>query len=92
MDLFGFKVDFWTAWGLMAQVVFFMSFVFQWMVSEKYKKSIIPKGFWILRIIASVMLIFYVFVRRDLVFLVSLTLQIIIYSRNISLISNEEKI
>lgn len=90
MDIFGFKVDFWTAWGLMAQVVFFMSFVFQWMVSEKHKKSIIPKGFWILRIIASVMLIFYVFVRRDLVFLVSLTLQIIIYSRNISLITNEE--
>jgi len=92
MEVAGFKIDLWTLWGLAAQTVFFLSFVFQWLVSEKERKSVIPMGFWILRIIASIMLIAYVFNRRDLVFLVSLLLQILIYTRNIKLIKNENKI
>ena len=91
MDLAGFKVDLWTVWGLTAQGVFFLSFVVQWIVSEREKKSVIPISFWILRIVASVMLILYVFQRRDIVFLISLFLQILIYSRNISLIKNGSK-
>lgn len=91
MTLFGFDIDLWTLWGLMAQGVFFLSFVYQWYISEKEKKSIIPLGFWVLRIVASLMLIVYVVIRRDIVFLISLILQIAIYLRNISLIKNEEK-
>ena len=88
MELFGFKVDPWTLWGFFAQGIFFLSFVYQWAVSEKENKSVIPLGFWVLRIIASIMLIAYVLQRRDIVFLVSLALQIVIYIRNISLIRN----
>jgi len=91
MEIIGFKVDLWTVWGLVAQGVFFLSFVVQWIVSEKEKKSIIPIQFWILRIVASLLLIVYVVVRRDFVFFVSLILQIVIYLRNISLIKNESK-
>jgi len=91
MAVFGFQVDFWTIWGMFAQVLFFFSFVFQWAVSEKQKKSVIPMGFWIIRILATILLIIYVFVRRDLVFLVSSVLQIGIYLRNIMLIKNENK-
>lgn len=91
MNLYGFTVDLWTLWGLAAQGVFFFSFVFQWAASEKERKSVIPMGFWVLRIIASLMLIVYVLERRDIVFLISLVLQIAIYLRNISLIKNENK-
>ena len=91
MEVFGFKFDLWTLWGLAAQGVFFLSFVFQWVVSEKEKKSVIPMGFWILRIVDSLMLVAYVFVRKDLVFLLSSILQIAIYARNINLIKNEGK-
>ncbi len=88
MEFAGFKIDLWTVWGLAAQGIFFLSFVFQWAVSEKEKRSVIPTGFWVLRIIASIMLIFYVLQRRDVVFLISIFLQIAIYMRNINLISN----
>lgn len=91
MEIGGFKLDLWTLWGLMAQMVFFLSFLFQWIVSERKKKSVIPLEFWTLRIIGSVMLIIYVWERRDVVFLVSLILQIFIYTRNISLIKNESE-
>lgn len=85
-EIYGFKIDFWTVWGLIGQFFFFMSFVIQWHHSEKKKMSVIPIDFWYMRIFASVFLIAYVIVRKDIVFLLSLVLQIGIYMRNIHLI------
>lgn len=90
MNLKGFYFDWWTAWGMLAQVVFFGSFVVQWWKSEKARKSVLPAEFWVIRIIGTLMLIVYVFVRKDIVFLVSLFLQLFIYFRNIVLIKNEK--
>lgn len=90
LDLFGFRIDLWTLWGFIAQSLFFGSFVVQWWKSEKVKKSYIPIEFWVLRLVASLMLVVYVFVRKDLVFMVSLILQMAIYVRNIYLIKNEK--
>ena len=91
MAIFGFKIDLWTVWGLISQGVFFISFVVQWYKSEKKGESYLPLEFWSLRIIGSLMLLIYVFIRRDLVVLLSLVLQIIMYSRNIRLIILKEK-
>lgn len=91
MELLGFRFDLWTLWGMVAQGVFFLSFIYQWMISEKERRSIIPMGFWILRIIASLLLIVYVLQRKDAVFFISLILQIAIYLRNIWLKINEAK-
>lgn len=84
--IFGFKLDFWTLWGFVAQFFFLLSFVVQWYHSEKKKVSYIPVDFWYLRIFASVWLIVYVIVRKDLVFLAALVLQMGIYFRNVYLI------
>lgn len=84
--IFGFKVDFWTLWGLFGQFFFFLSFVLQWYRSEKKKRSYLPIDFWYMRIFASVISIVYVIVRKDLVFFISLLLQMGIYLRNIYLI------
>lgn len=84
--IYGFKVDFWTMWGFFGQFFFLLSFVVQWYHSEKKKISHLPPDFWYLRIFASFWLIVYVIVRKDLVFLAALVLQLIIYFRNIYLI------
>jgi len=85
-NLYGFKIDFWTAWGFIGQFFFLMSFVVQWYHSEKRKMSYLPANFWYIRIFASIWLIVYVIVRKDIVFLAALVLQMGIYLRNIHLI------
>lgn len=80
----GFTINGWTIWGFVAQGIFFLSFVVQWYKSEKQKVSVLPIEFWLMRLLASAMMIFYVWHRRDIVFLISTVLQIGIYIRNIS--------
>jgi lipid-A-disaccharide synthase-like uncharacterized protein len=81
----GIKIDFWTLWGFVAQGIFLSSFVIQWWKSEKKKESYLPVEFWYLRILGAGMLLLYVIVREDVVFMVALVLQIMIYIRNIFL-------
>lgn len=83
-----FTFDKWSLFALVAQLIFFSSFAVQLIASEKKKDSIVTYEFWILRIVASVMLIIYFFIRRDIVFISSMFIQIIIYSRNIVLMKN----
>lgn len=90
MELFGFTIDFWTIWGLVAQGLFFSSFVVQWWKSEQEKSSHLPAEFWYLRLAGSVMLFAYVIQRRDLVFFIAIILQVIIYVRNISLMKKAQ--
>ncbi|RLC34394.1 hypothetical protein DRH14_03100 [Candidatus Shapirobacteria bacterium] len=80
-----FQLDWWTVWGFGAQFLFLSSFLVQWWKSEKKKESFLPIEFWYLRLLASLMLVIYVVVRKDIVFMVTLFLQMIIYSRNIVL-------
>lgn len=86
MEFYGFKIDFWTIWGLIGQFFFLLSFIVQWYRSEKRKRSYLPIDFWYLRLFASGWLIVYVIVRRDIVFLVALILQVLIYLRNLQII------
>ena len=86
-----FVVDIWTLWGFIAQFLFFFSFVVQWYKSEKKKESYLPIEFWYLRLIASLMLFVYVFQRRDLVFFISVLLQMILYMRNINIMKKNDR-
>ncbi len=36
----------WLAIGFAGQALFFMRFLVQWLVSERRKKSVIPRAFW----------------------------------------------
>lgn len=80
-----FEFDFWTLWGITAQALFFSRFIIQWYLSEKEGKVVIPKIFWVISLIGSLMVLTYALVRRDFVFLVTGVLQIILYSRNLML-------
>ena len=77
-----FNLDFWTLWGLIAQGFFFLRLIIQWLRSEKEKKTVVPLSFWWLGIIGAIMLLFYAIIRKDLVFLITSVLQLIIYFRN----------
>lgn len=80
--------DPWVLFGFFAQFIFFLRFVFQWIASEKEKKSIIPISFWYLGITGSLMILIYSINRKDVVFIVGSILNILIYLRNIVLIKN----
>jgi lipid-A-disaccharide synthase-like uncharacterized protein len=77
-----FNLDFWTFWGLTAQGFFFLRLIIQWVRSEKEKRTIVPLSFWWLGIIGAIMLIIYAVIRKDIVFLITSILQIVIYTRN----------
>ena len=85
-----FSLDFWTLWGLFAQGFFFLRLIIQWIRSEKEKKTVVPLSFWWLGIIGAVMLGFYAVIRRDIVFILTSLLQLVIYSRNL-IIANRSK-
>lgn len=72
--------------GIISQTVFTLRFIFQWLYSEKQKKSMLPFGFWLLSLIGSILIISYAIIRRDPVLLVGHFLGAIIYIRNIILL------
>ncbi|MDX1830189.1 MAG: lipid-A-disaccharide synthase N-terminal domain-containing protein [Lutibacter sp.] len=72
-------------WGSIAQVIFTLRFVYQWIYSEKNKESSLPFGFWLLSLIGSLMILVYAILRKDPVLFVGHIMGSIIYSRNIIL-------
>lgn len=79
----------WVLFGFLAQFIFFMRFVLQWITSEKNKKSTIPISFWYLSIVGTIMILVYAIYRQDLVFIIASFLNFFIYLRNLMLIKNE---
>ena len=87
-----FHLDFWVLWGLAAQGFFFLRLIIQWLRSEKEKKTVLPLSFWWLGILGALMLFVYAIIRKDIVFLLTAILQLVIYYRNfvIALKSKEQ--
>lgn len=77
--------DYWTFFGFLAQFVFFLRFVVQWLSSEKHKRSVIPIGFWYLSVVGSIMILIYAIQRSDPVFIFGQFFALAIYIRNIIL-------
>lgn len=85
-----FNFDFWTLVGLGAQGLFFLRFIIQWWYSEKAKKTVVPRVFWYISLLGALLTLAYALARKDLVFLVTAILQIILYVRSIMLNKNAE--
>lgn len=81
---------FWLTIGFIAQVLFFLRFLIQWIVSEKKGQSVIPIQFWYLSIVGSLLLLAYSVWRRDPVFILGQCMGSIIYVRNLSLIYRKQ--
>ena len=73
----------WISIGFIAQFMFSMRFVVQWLASEKARASIVPETFWYFSFAGGVMLLAYAIYRMDPVFILGQATGLVIYARNI---------
>jgi len=72
--------------GIIAQVIFTLRFIYQWLHSEKHKTSTLPMGFWVLSLIGALLILTYAVIRKDPVLFVGHLFGLVIYARNAYLI------
>ena len=77
---------FWVLFGFAGQACFMMRFVYQWFVSERQGRVVVPTVFWYFSLMGGTMLFIYALHRQDPVFTVAQGLGITIYVRNLMLI------
>lgn len=71
--------------GALAQIIFSLRFVYQWVYSERKKKSCLPMGFWIMSLTGSLMILIYGVFRQDPVLIIGHIVGGVVYIRNIIL-------
>lgn len=83
------QFDGWVLLGFVAQFLFSMRFVLQWIASERAKRSVVPVAFWFFSLGGGALLFIYAIQRQDPVFIAGQGLGLFIYLRNLWLIANE---
>ncbi|MBN4070714.1 lipid-A-disaccharide synthase N-terminal domain-containing protein [Olleya sp. AH-315-F22] len=78
------------ALGIVSQVVFTLRFVYQWLYSEKQRKSVLPLGFWLLSLAGSLLILTYAVFRKDPVLFIGHILGTTIYVRNLILLHKQD--
>jgi len=73
----------WITIGFIAQFMFSMRFIVQWIATERARASIIPETFWYFSFVGGLMLLAYAIYRADPVFIVGQAAGLVIYARNI---------
>jgi lipid-A-disaccharide synthase-like uncharacterized protein len=76
----------WVLIGLFGQGVFFTRFFYQWIVSERHGRSVIPDAFWYISIAGAAITLVYGINQREPVIMFSQAVGLMFYSRNIYLI------
>ena len=90
-DVFVNNIDWWVLLGVVAQGLFTMRFVVQWLASEKAKRSVMPVAFWFFSLFGGALLLIYAVQRKDPVFIAGQGFGLLVYVRNLWLIANEKK-
>lgn len=81
------RLDWWIVIGFFGQLLFFLRFLLQWVVSELRGESVVPIGFWYLSLAGSFILLAYAIYRQDPVFIVGQSTGSLVYIRNLMLIT-----
>jgi lipid-A-disaccharide synthase-like uncharacterized protein len=76
-----------TVVGIAGQLLLNCRYIYQWFFSEKANESVLPLGFWIISLAASIMVVAYSIARQEPVLLVAQSLGIVVYLRNIIIYS-----
>ena len=71
--------------GLIAQILFSIRLLVQWISSEKEKKVVAPTLFWSISLIASLLLFIYGYLRNDFAIMLGQFITYYIYIRNLQL-------
>ena len=88
-DVFVAQLDWWVALGFVAQALFSMRFLVQWIASERAGRSVVPTAFWVFSIGGGVLLFAYSLYRKDPVFIAGQGLGLFIYLRNLYFVLRE---
>ena len=72
--------------GYVAQGMFFMRFVVQWIASERAGRSVLPNAFWFFSIGGGILLLGYALYRKDPVFIIGQAFGVFVYLRNLQFI------
>ena len=81
----------WLGLGVVAQLMFSLRFIIQWLVSEKQKRSVIPAAFWWFSVIGGIMLLAYGIPRGEPIIMLGQGLGIVVYIRNLMLLHQGRK-
>jgi lipid-A-disaccharide synthase-like uncharacterized protein len=82
-DVFVVKFQWWVIIGYLAQLMFTMRFLVQWIASERAGKMVVPIAFWFLSIGGGGMLFGYALYVRDPVFILGQAFGVFVYGRNL---------
>ena len=85
------QFDLWILFGFIAQVMFMMRFVVQWVASERARRSVVPIAFWFFSVAGGALLLIYAIYREDPVFIAGQGAGLFIYFRNLWLIYRERR-
>ncbi len=91
MDVFVTRLDWWVVLGLIAQGLFTMRFVVQWIASERAGHSVIPMAFWFLSIGGGLLLLVYALYRKDAVFIAGQAFGVFVYLRNLYFVLRDHR-
>ena len=83
--------DPWELFGLSGQLLFGTRFLYQWYVSERLKKSVVPVAFWYISLTAAFILLVYAFYKESPAFILAAAMGMPVYYRNIVLIKRGKK-
>src|SRR5262245_16293974 len=86
------QFDGWILLGFVAQGLFTMRFVVQWVASERAGRSVIPLAFWIFSIGGGLLLLLYALYRRDPVFIAGQAFGVFVYLRNLYFVMRERRV
>jgi lipid-A-disaccharide synthase-like uncharacterized protein len=85
-DVFVGNLDWAILVGYIAQAMFAMRFVVQWIASERAGHSVVPVAFWVFSIGGGLMLLGYALYRKDPVFIIGQAFGVFVYLRNLQFI------
>ena len=91
VDVFFTRLDWWVVLGFVAQGLFTMRFIVQWIASERAGHSVIPTAFWFLSIGGGLLLLIYALYRKDAVFIAGQAFGTFVYLRNLYFVLHERK-
>src|SRR5262245_10913660 len=85
-DVFVGTADWGILVGYIAQAMFAMRFVVQWIASERAGRSVVPTAFWVFSIGGGLMLLGYALYRKDPVFILGQVFGVFVYLRNLQFV------
>jgi lipid-A-disaccharide synthase-like uncharacterized protein len=88
-DVFVVQLNWWIVLGFVAQALFTMRFLVQWIASERAGRSVVPMAFWVFSIGGGILLLVYALYRRDPVFILGQAFGVFIYLRNLYFVMRE---